>query len=421
LSPPRVGGPEPEPRRGAAEPVRPVVTGVGLITPIGADPDSFWRALVEGRSGAGPVRSFDTAELPSHVGCEVEAFALPAAVKAALSGGRCTELAAFAALQAASGAGIASALEGAADAAVVVGTTMGEVTQFERDRAEHPDGEASVEDVRTLVERPLDVMARSIARIWGLSGHVVTAPAACAAGSYAVGLAASLVRRGQARIAIAVGCDAFSRLAFVGFSRMRAMSSDACRPFSLGRPGLLLGAGAGALVVEAEPSARARGAEILGAVEGFGLSCDAHHVTGPDPAGAGAARAMRDAMERGGVGPDRIDYVNAHGTGTPLNDRMESRALRTVFGARAAKIPVSSIKALTGHMMGGAGAVEAIASLLAMRHGVVPPTWNFVAPDPECAIDCVPNEPRRSRLRHVLSNSYAFGGNDASLLLGAAE
>lgn len=400
--------------------LRPCVTGVGLITPIGADPESFWEALVTGRPGAREVRSFDTSALACHVGCEVESLALPAAVRARLAGGRCTELAAAAAIQAAGHAGIAAALAGARDAAVVVGTTMGEVTAFEQDRARHPDAEPSVEDVRSLVERPLDVMARSVARIWSLAGPVVTAPAACAAGAYAVGLAASLVRRGRARVALAIGADAFSRLAFVGFSRMRAMSADLCRPFSLDRPGLLLGEGAGALVVESEASARARGAEILGFVDGFGLSCDAHHVTGPHPEGEGAVRAMRDALARGGIAADAIDYVNAHGTGTALNDRMESIALRAVFGPRARQLPVSSIKALTGHMMGAAGAVEAIASLLAMRHGVVPPTWNWVAPDPACDIDCVPNAPRACPLRRVLSNSYAFGGNDASLLLAAA-
>jgi 3-oxoacyl-[acyl-carrier-protein] synthase II len=267
----------------------------------------------------------------------------------------------------------------------------------------------------------MDVMGNSIAHMLGLEGSVVTVPAACAAGSYAVGIAASMVRRGEAPLALAVGCEAFSRLAFIGFGRMRAMSRDACRPFSLGRPGLLLGEGAGALVVESETSARERGAVPLGFVDGFGLSCDAFHVTGPHPEGDGALRAMRDALERGGMDPAQVDYVNAHGTGTPLNDKMESLALRKLFGERAGKVPVSSIKALTGHMIGASGAVEAITSLLALEHGVIPPTWNWVEKDPECEVDCVPNEPRQAKLVHVLSNSYAFGGNNASLLLTAAS
>jgi 3-oxoacyl-[acyl-carrier-protein] synthase II len=393
------------------------VTGLGLVTPIGSDPVSFWDALVTGRSGAGPIRSFDTAGLPSEVGCEVRDFRLDPSLVGACLGGRCTELAMAAAARAVAHAGLdAGCVE---RLAIVVGTTMGEVTRFEQDRAAHPERDPDTEDVRSLVERPLDVIARSIAGMWGTGGVRVTAPAACAAGTYAIGLAASLIERDQADAAVAVGCEAFSRLAFVGFTRMRAMSTDLCRPFSLDRPGLLLGEGAAALVLESERGARMRGRSPLARVEGFGLSCDAYHVTAPHPEGQGAARAMREALGRAGVGPEAVDYVNAHGTGTPHNDRMECRALAEVFGGR--RVPVSSIKALTGHLMGAAGAVEAVASLLALEHQVLPPTWNFLAPDPECDVDCVPNEPRAARIRRVLTNSYAFGGNNASLLLAAAE
>jgi len=398
---------------------RPTVTGIGLITPIGDDADSFWQALIEGRSGAAPVTSFDTEGLTNRTGCEAASFSLPPETERALLGGRCTRLAAYAVLQAVEQAGIGDELQGANDTAVVVGTTMGEVTRFEQDRLTRQDQEPGPEDVRSLAQRPMDVMGRSIARIYDLRGPVLTAPAACAAGTYAIGLAADLVARGRVRRAIAVGCEAFSRLAFVGFTRMRAMSSDKCRPFSLNRPGLLLGEGAGAVVVEPQESAERRGVDSLGFVDGFGLSCDAHHVTGPHPEGQGAIRAVRDALMRAGVGPAQIDYINAHGTGTPLNDQMESRAIRAVFGERTDRLPVSSIKALTGHMMGAAGSVEAIASLLAIRNGVIPPTWNWVEPDPNCAVDCVPNQPRDGELRHVVSNSYAFGGNNASLVLTA--
>jgi 3-oxoacyl-[acyl-carrier-protein] synthase II len=173
-------------------------------------------------------------------------------------------------------------------------------------------------------------------------------------------------------------------------------------------------------VLESESSARKRGAVPLAYLDGFGLSCDAHHITGPRPDGAGAAAAMREALRRAALHPDDVDYVNAHGTGTALNDRMESLAIHAVFGGRARGVPVSSIKALTGHTLGAAGAIEAIASILSMRHGVIPPTWNWVEADPECDIDCVPNEPRPAKLRHVLSNSYAFGGNNSSLLFTAA-
>lgn len=399
--------------------MRACVSGVGLLTPLGTDAEAFWKALIHGTDGAAEVRSFDTSALPNHVGCEIGAYDVPRETREANLGGRCTELAILAAEQAVEDAGIAGGLRGATDVAVVVGTTMGEVTRFEQERARHPREEPSPEDVRSLSERPLDVIGRSVARRFQLSGPVLTVPAACAAGSVAVGIAASMVSRGQVRAAIAVGCEAFSRLAFVGFSRMRAMSPDRCRPFSRDRPGLLLGEGAGALLIETRSAAEARAARVLGFVDGFGLSCDAHHVTGPHPEAEGAVRAMRDALARAGVGPDAVDYINAHGTGTPLNDRMESRAVAEVFGARAPNLPLSSIKALTGHMMGAAGAVEAIASLLAMRHATIPPTWNFEQPDPDCVVDCVPNAARPARLARVLSNSYAFGGNNASLLLTA--
>jgi 3-oxoacyl-[acyl-carrier-protein] synthase II len=397
---------------------RAAVTGIGLVSPIGSTPQAFWSALLEGRGGARPVRAFDTTALPQHVGCEVEELALESEVRERLLGGRCTRLAAGASAMALAGSGL-EPRSGDLAIAVVVGTTMGEVTRFEADRVTHAAREPDARDVASLVRRPLDVVARSLARAFTLEGPLVTVPAACAAGAYAIGLAASLVQRGKVDVALAVGCEAFSRLAFVGFSRMHAMSSDHCRPFSRNRPGLLLGEGAAALVIEAASHASRRGAEVHGWVDGFGLACDAHHVTGPHPEGRGAIRAMTGALSRARVDPQQVDYVNAHGTGTPLNDRTESVAVCAVFGGRA--VPVSSIKALTGHTMGAAGAIEAIASLLAMRHGVVPPTWNWVEPDPDCAVDCVPNEPREARLRRVLSNSYAFGGNDASLLLSAAE
>lgn len=401
-----------------AERSRVVITGMGLVTPLGSDPESFWNSLLEGRSGAAPVRSFDTSAFPNKVGCEVADLSVPPHLRDHILGGRCCELAAVAADQAMREAGLADRYAGTSDLAVVVGTTMGDVVRFEQERALHPDQPAGDADVDALASRPLHVMAATIARMYRLRGPVVTVPAACAAGNYAIGLAASIIARGEAKAAIAVGCEAFSRLAFAGFSRMRAMSPDTCRPFSRNRPGLLLGEGAAALVLESAAAARERGAEALAVLDGFGLSCDAFHITGPRQDGAGAVAAMTRALCDARLLPEDIDYVNAHGTGTALNDRMESVAVRKVFGG-ARRVPVSSIKALSGHTLGAAGAIEAVASVLAMRRGIIPPTWNWTETDPECDIDCVPNEPRPALLRHVLSNSYAFGGNNSSLVLSA--
>ena len=270
----------------------PVVTGIGVATPIGQDPDSFWESLMTGRQGAAPVRSFDTSALKHGTGCEVGDYVLPEEARSHVLGGRCTELALLAAGQAVEDSGIEREIAGASDVGIVVGTTMGDVTRFEQDRASHPEREADDSDLASLTHRPLDVMGRSIAGRYGLTGPLTTVPTACAAGAYAIGMAASLIRRETVRAALAVGCEAFSRLAFLGFTRLGAMSPDRCRPFSLGRRGLLLGEGAAALVLESESSARGRGAEILGRVEGFGLSCDAFHVTGPHPEG-GARRPAR--------------------------------------------------------------------------------------------------------------------------------
>jgi len=392
---------------------------MGVLTPIGSTLREFWDALLSGRSGAGPIGAFDTSRFTHKIACEVPGYTVPDSIRPHVLGGRCTEMALLSASMAVEQAGVKSCFEGRPDAALVVGTTMCDVTLFEQERAAHEAREADESDLASLARRPLDVMARSLAHQLGITHNTLCVPTACAAGSYAVGMAASLVSRGRARIALAIGCDAMSRLAFIGFSRLGAMSPDVCRPFSRGRPGLLLGEGAAALVIESLESARARGAEVIGFVDGFGLSCDAHHPTGPHPQGSGAVRAMEQALQRARVPAERVDYVNAHGTGTMLNDKVESLAILKVFGRAADRLPVSSIKALTGHMMGAAGAVEAVASLLALRHGVIPPTWNWQEADPDCAIDCVPNQPRDRRLDYVLSNSYAFGGNNASLLLSS--
>lgn len=399
--------------------IRPCITGMGVITPIGQDLDSFWEALLTGRCGSAPIRSFDTSGFKSGIGCEVADYTLPASLRPHVLGGRCTELALLAVTQAVGQSGSETLLRGSSETAVVVGTTMGDVTRFEQERAAHTDRPADERELAALVGQPLDIMGRSVASLYGITGLVMTTPTACAAGAYAVGLAAAMVARGRVTQAIAVGCEALSRLAFAGFTRLGAMSPDACRPFSRERRGLLLGEGAAAVVIEPDTAARRRGAEILGVVDGFGLSCDAHHITGPHPEGAGAVAAMTRALREGRLAPSDVDYINAHGTGTSLNDKVESLAVRRVFAGTPGTLPVSSIKALTGHMMGAAGCVEAVASVLALRHGVIPPTWNWLGEDPECGIDCVPNQPREKPLRHVLSNSYAFGGNNASLLLSA--
>lgn len=395
-----------------------VVTGMGLVTPVGSTLDRFWQGLLEGRSGAGPIRSFDTSAFKHQVGCEVRDFdgaSLPG--PGSSRHGRATQMAIAAAEQSLGDAGLRDALPSEATA-VVLGTTLGE-PQFlealgERWELDAPPP-AGWGDV---VAQRCDIASVALATRFGVTGPVLTIPTACAAGNYAIARGVDLIRAGRAEVVLAGGAEAFSRLAFVGFVRLHAMAPDRCRPFDRDRKGLLLGEGAGILVIEEEGRARRRGARIYARVLGYGLSCDAYHITGPHPEGRGAAQAMRRALERSGLAPDDIDYINAHGTGTVNNDRVETLAIKAIMGPRAGSVPVSSIKSLTGHMMGASSSVEAIACALAIDRGVLPPTWNLEAPDPECDLDYLPGEPRALRPRVVLNNSYAFGGNNATLVLG---
>jgi 3-oxoacyl-[acyl-carrier-protein] synthase II len=243
-------------------------------------------------------------------------------------------------------------------------------------------------------------------------------PAACSAGNYAIGSGLDLIRQGEVEAVLAGGSEAFSESAFAGFSRLGAMSPDVCRPFDRNRRGLLLGEGAGFLVLESEAAARRRGARPLARILGYGLSCDAHHITAPHPEGEGAASCMAAAIEDAGLSPAQVDYICCHGTGTRHNDAIEARAIRRVFREAANRVAASSIKALTGHMMGAASAVEAVACVWVLREGILPPTWHLEEQDPECDLDVIPNAPREAAVEIALNNSYAFGGNNACLALG---
>jgi len=393
---------------------RACITGIGVITPIGSDVDTFWVSLGTGRQGARHVRSFDTAGLAHRVGCEVQDLTVPDIATESVLGGRGCELAVSAAVQAVESAGLRTLPCAARETAVVVASAMGDISRFEQTRAAHDARTANDEDLAALADQPLDVMARSVASLYGVAGPVVSL---CDSGTAAIGFGASLIESGRARAVLALGCEPFSRFAFTGFARMNALSHDLCRPFSRGREGLLVGEGAGAVLLETASGAHERGAFMMGFVDGAGFASDAHHVSGPHAQGEGAARAMMQALERAGISPGEVDYVNAHGTGTPLGDRMECYAIHRVFGERGRTVPVSSIKALTGHMMGASGAVEVVACLLALRDGLIPPTWNWTEPDPDCDIDCVPNAVREAPLRRVLCHSSSFGGGHASLLL----
>jgi 3-oxoacyl-[acyl-carrier-protein] synthase II len=298
---------------------------------------------------------------------------------------------------------------------ICLGTTMADIQALESANAAWvQNGERHIRGA-WVRQYPSCTMSAHVARHFGLRGPNYMIPNACAAGNYAIGYAYDLLRLGKAEMMVAGGVDPFSRIAFMGFNRIFAVAPEKCQPFDKNRQGTLIGEGAGVLVLEPLERAQSRGATIYAEVLGYGLSCDAHHMTIPDV--NGLTRVMQRALEDAGISPDDVDYISAHGTGTPANDRAECAAIHEVFGPRGAQIPVSSIKSMLGHTMGAASALEAIACALAVYTGKVAPTANFETPDPGCEIDCVPNVARAQNIGTVLNNSFAFGGNNACLVL----
>ncbi len=373
------------------------VTGVGVVSSIGLGRAAFFRALEAGISGISPVASFDASQLGRQYAGEVQGFdARDHLTHAEIRRmGRCSAMALAAARMA-----IADAELGAQElvgprTAVVLGTTMGEAQILEE-----------------LIPRyGSTLLPIHVARAIGAQGMVMTLPAACAAGNYAIGFAADLIRAGRADIVVTGAAELLQELQFSGFVRLAAMAPERCQPFDLNRQGLLLGEGAGLLVLESEAHAARRGARPQAEVAGYGLSCDAYHITRPHPDATGSIAAMRAAIERSGIAPGDIDFVNAHGTGTRHNDLAEAKVVREVFGER--RVPISSMKSMLGHCMGAASALEAVGCLFTLETGVYPPTIGYETPDPECDLDVVANVARRGRSDVVVNNSLAFGGYNA--------
>lgn len=402
---------------------RVVITGLGLVTPIGSGWRNFWSALLAGQSGIGPVTSFDTAAFPVHIGAEVKSFQPERHVRGrpVESMGRASQLAVAAAWMALEDSRMNLAALDRLRVGVSMGTTSGEPLYVERyNDIRKSDGLDAVPG-DMLPKYPCHAIPANIAIELDVHGPCLTIPTACAAGNYAIGHAFDLIRAGRADLMLAGGADAFSRITYTGFARLGAIAPERCQPFDKNRKGMVPGEGAAVLVLEPLDAARTRGAPIYAEVLGYGLSCDAHHMTAAHPEGDGAVRAMRKAIGDSGVSADRIDYISAHGTGTPTNDRVESIAVKALFGHRAQRIPISSIKSMLGHTMGAASAIESVACALALHTGFIPPTINYEEPDPDCDVDCVPGRARETHPRVVLNNAYAFGGNNASLCMAAWE
>ncbi len=402
---------------------RVVITGVGMVTPIGIGRERFWPAALSGASGVTEIERFDTSRYKVHQGCEVHDFDFEGIVGAPPPSGmgRASQLAVAATHLALADAGLGGGGNEEATVGVSVGTTCGEIQILEQaDQARVSDGEDAI-PWQTLRHHPAAMIPAHIAHWLGLSGPNVMIPTACAAGNYSIGWAFDAIRFGRADAMLAGGTDPFSRVAFTGFARLGSVAPERCQPFDRGRRGILVGEGAGIVVLESLDGALTRGAPILAEMLGYAISADGHHMTAPDPEGDGISRAIGLALESARIAPAEVDYINAHGTGTPVNDKVETRAIKRVFGRHAYELCVSSTKSMIGHTMGAASAIEAITSVLALRHGVVPPTMNYETPDPDCDLDYVPNAARRRSLTVALNNAIAFGGNNSCLVLRRFE
>lgn len=399
---------------------RVVISGVGVVSALGADQEQFWEALREGRSGIRQISSEYASQLRFQHAAEVQGYdpekTFPPKELAFLE--RFAQFALLSADEAVRQAGVEWTDELRQRTAIVTGSCLGgraaeeagywELFHHKRTRV-HP---------LTIPLSMSNAGASHISMRYGVQGPTYTVSTACSSSAHAIGQAFWMVRSGMAPMAITGGSEAPLFLGGLkAWEAMRVISKDTCRPFSADRSGLVLGEGGAMLVLEPLEQALARGVRPLAEVVGFGMSSDAGHITQPSP--DGAARAMRNAMENSGLAPEQFGYINAHGTATQANDRSESAAIRSVFGERAERLPVSSTKSMHGHALGAAAALEAVACALSLRHGILPPTANFTTPDPECDLDVIPNEARAASVEACLSSSFAFGGLNAVLAFRA--
>jgi 3-oxoacyl-[acyl-carrier-protein] synthase II len=401
---------------------RVVVTGLGAVNAVARSVTEFSAALRAGRCGIGPVTLFDTTDFRTHVGAEVRGFAAREAIPREFPIKRMSrsDCMAFAAtLEALRDAGLFPLPGGLrAETGVVIGGGAGGMLECEPVYRDCLLGAERAPAFSAFSGFNCASSADRIASHLGLMGPKTTFMTACSSGATAVGFAGDLIRNRLAPVVVCGGTEPLCRVTYAAFNALQAVDPERCRPFDRNRRGLSLGEGAGILILESLAHARRRGARIHAELLGYGVSCDAHHMTAPEPEGAGAALAMRRALENAGVAAGQVDYVNAHGTGTPANDPMETRAIKAVFGERARAVPVSSTKSMIGHTLGAAGAIEAVVSVLAIRDRFIPPTIHHEEPDPQCDLDYVPGTARPADPHVVLSNSFAFGGNNTALVFG---
>ena len=409
---------------------RVVITGMGIVSPLGIGLDNNWQAICQGKSGIGPITKFDTTEYPAKIAGEVKNFdpelyidkkdqkKMDVFIQYALAAGS----------MAIKQSGLIIDESNADRVGVLVGSGLGGLQTIEKYHTlllQNGPKKVSPFFVPMLI---VNLAPGQISIYFGCRGPNSSVVTACATGNHSIGEASRIIQRGDADAMIAGGVEStITPLAVAGFCALKALSTrnnepeKASRPFEKNRDGFVMAEGAGILVLENLESAKQRGASIFAEVIGFGCNADAYHITAPSPGGEGAARCMQIAIDDADIKPGDIDYINAHGTSTPMNDLSETIAMKTVFKDHVKNLPVSSTKSMTGHLLGAAGGVEAIFSILSIKHGIIPPTINYDEPDPECDLDYVPNVARKKDVRIVMSNSFGFGGTNATLIFKTFE
>jgi 3-oxoacyl-[acyl-carrier-protein] synthase II len=404
------------------------VTGMGTLNPLGKTVEEYWDGLVEGRSGAAPIEGFNATRLTTKFACEVHGFDPTDYMdrKLVQRSARFTHLAIASSGQAIADAELDLANEDRYRVGVEMGTGIGGFEIMTRDAAVYLNG-GRLQPLYATMVIP-NIAAAQVAMSYGLRGPNSTTVTACAASTHAIGNALRIIQRGDADVMLAAGTEAsMCEVGIASFNAIKALSTrndspeTASRPFDRDRDGFVPGEGAGTLILESLEHAQRRGARVYGEVIGFGITNDAFHAVAPDETGAAPAQCMRNALADAGVGPEDVDYVNAHGTSTPLNDAAETRAMKMVLGDYAYRVPISSTKSMIGHLLGAAGAVEAIATLLSINRGVIHPTINYQNPDPDCDLDYVPNQARRADVRIAISNGFGFGGQNCTIVLKRFE
>ena len=404
---------------------RVVVTGVGIVSPLGIGTEANWDALCAGRSGIGPITRFDATQYSARIAGEVKDFDPLRFIdkKDVKKMDVFIQLAIAASTFAMEDAKLTIAPDVATRAGVFIASGIGGFSTIEREHKALLEGGPRRISPFFIPATIINLAAGQVSIRFGAKGPNSATCTACSASAHAIGDAFEIIKRDDADIMIAGGSEsAITPMGVGGFAAMRALSTRndeptrASRPFDRDRDGFIMGEGSGVIVLEELEFARRRGAPIYAELVGYGMTADAYHITAPSEDGEGGMRVMEMAVRRAGITPDKVDYINAHGTSTPYNDKLETLAIKRLFGEHAYKVAISSTKSMTGHLLGAAGGVEAAISALAIRHQIIPPTINYETPDPECDLDYVPNEKRAAKIEYVLSNSFGFGGTNAALL-----